>query len=120
MPLVHRITGFYKITYLLGQRIAKRDRYGIHLKIEQLCLDTIELAITAALESRMTKVTTIAKFRIKIEVLKQLIRNAYELKILSEKIYLNLAGELREISKMASGWLRYLNREEPDNADSSS
>lgn len=107
-PLVHKICEFYKKIYLLSPKIPKRDRFGIWVKIENLCLEIIILIITASLEAMINKLLILNAARIKIEVLKRLIRIVYELKIIESKRYIDLELDLQEISKMANGWIRYL------------
>ena len=106
--MIHKICQFYKKIYLISPKIPKKDRFGIHLKIENICLEIIDLVITASLEVRNSKLPILNLARIKIEVLKRLIRIVYELDIIGNKKYLNLELDLREISKMTNGWIRYL------------
>lgn len=80
------------------------------MKIENFCLDMLELSITAALETKSDKPRSLNILRIKPEILKRLIRNSYELKIIERKTHINLEKELQEISKMINGWLRYLTK----------
>lgn len=108
MPLVHRVCEFYKNLYLISPKIPKKDRFGIWLKIENLCLEIIDLVITASLEIKSDKLLLLNSARIKIEVLKRLIRIAYELNIIGNKNYINLESDLQEISKMINGWIKYL------------
>ncbi|MEK7193345.1 MAG: four helix bundle protein [Patescibacteria group bacterium] len=109
---MHKIGELYKTLYLLGKKIPKRDHFGIHLKIEQLCLDILELSISAALEIKEKKSFLLSNARIKNEVLKRLLRNARELSIIHERQYINIEKELIEISKMINGWLKFLNNKE--------
>lgn len=92
----------------MGKRAPKRDHFGLFLKIEHACLETLELAITAALENRENKSAVLKLLKIKIEVIKHLVRTTLELNMIENKKYLNLAGQLQEISRMTNGWLRYL------------
>lgn len=106
--MIHKLDEFYRTLYLLSSQIPKRDRFGIYSKIEKICLDVQELIISAALENRNDKFPFLNSARIKIEVLKRLIRTTYELKIIPDKKYILLEGQLQEISKMTNGWIKYL------------
>ena len=108
MPLAHKFCEFYKQIYLIGPKIPKRDRYGIYLKIENICLETINLLITASLETKNNKLPILNSVRIKIEVLKRLIRIIHEFNVIGNKKYINLELDLQEISKMTNGWIKYL------------
>ncbi|MEK7651621.1 MAG: four helix bundle protein [Patescibacteria group bacterium] len=107
-PVVHKVTEFYKLIYLLRSKIPKKDRFGIYLKIENNCLELIDLLITASLESKTNKLPTLNTARTKTEVLKRLIRLSSELKIIDNKKYIGLEAELQEISKMINGWIKYV------------
>jgi len=106
--LVHKFFEFYKTIYLLSPRIPKKDRFGVYLKIENNCLDVLELLIFASFEVKIKKLSKLNSSRIKIEVLKRLIRLIYELNIIERKKYIDLEKDLQEISKMVNGWIKYL------------
>ncbi len=80
----------------------------MHLKIEQLCLDIMSLSIEAAISNGISKISPLRKIKIETEVLKRLIRLENELKIINNGKYLEIENRLIEISKMASGWIKYL------------
>ena len=108
MPIVHKITKFYKDLYILGGKISKRDKFGIYLKVENISVDLITIAIDAALNQRDSKKPLLHKLRIKIETLKQLIRAMNELRIVEDRSYIILETQLQEISRMAAGWIKYI------------
>lgn len=108
IPLVHKITEFYKDIYKLSSTLSKRDKLGIFAKIESLCLDILNLVIEAALLQKQEKIPPVKKIKLKIEILKHLIRASHELNIIDSTKYINLEEKLVEISKMTTGWLKYL------------
>lgn len=114
--MVHKIFEFYKKIYALGAKIPKRDRFGIHLKIENICLEIIELSIAASFAEKQNKRRFLEMARIKIEILKRLARLASELSVISQKDYLQTEISLQEISKMTNGWIKYLT---PSNKETS-
>ncbi len=99
---------FYKLFYSIGGKLPKRERHGIYAIADRLCLDITQDFICAALEQKLVKRISLARARIRIETLKRFIRLMRELNIVHEKWYLQTEKELQEISKMTSGWLRYL------------
>ncbi|MBI4779433.1 four helix bundle protein [Candidatus Falkowbacteria bacterium] len=111
--MVHKICEFYKIIYLCSNRLPKRDRFGLFLKIEQICLEVISLSLTASLEKRYNKTPYLGKARMQIETLKRLIRISSELGIVDSKKYLGFELALQEMSKMSTNWLNSLNKEIP-------
>jgi hypothetical protein len=81
------------------------------LKIENACLETLSLSVRAAFTPKTEKEKFISQLRVVAELLKNLIRVAYELDILNQKIYLDLQADLQEISKMGWGWLDYIQKQ---------
>jgi len=107
-PIVSRVVQFYKKVYLLKTKISKRDQFGIYLKIENLCLDTVQLIMKASLESRSIKLPTLYNARINIELLKKLFSICHDLNIIPPFRYIELESDLQEISMMTNGWIKYL------------
>lgn len=107
LPIVHKITEFYKDVYRLGMNMPKRDKYGVQLRIEQCSLDMLTLSIEAALKTKEDKKSGLQQLRIKVETLKHFVRISHELKIFDQKTYISLESKLQEISKMAYGWMQH-------------
>jgi len=53
------------------------------------------------------------KIKIEVEVVKRLVRLAQELNIINAKTYLSSEEQLREMSRMTTGWIKYLDKKEP-------
>lgn len=98
----------YKQIYWLSPKIPKKDKFGIWLKIENICLELISLIIAASLEFKTNKLPILNSSRIKIETLKRLIRICKELSVIDDKNYIDIEFNLCEISKMTNGWIKYL------------
>jgi len=81
--------------------------------MEKEFLKTFSLLISASIQSKQEKIYSLKEARLQIEVLKQLVRAEYEIKIISEKIYLQIELKLQEISKMTNGWLKYSETQNP-------
>ena len=113
IPVVHKIRKLYAYVYLIGNKLPKRDKLGLHSHIEKEFLRAFSFLISASLESKSEKVILIKKARLQIETLKQLVRTEYEIKIIPEKAYLNIELKLQEISKMTNGWLKYSETQNP-------
>jgi hypothetical protein len=101
------LTEFYQELYQLGSKLNKRDKLGIYLKTENICLEALALIIEASFLAKPEKQKPLATVRVKIEILKHLVRLAWEQKIIESHKYLNLQAKLQEVSKMAAGWLKY-------------
>lgn len=99
--------------YMNGNKMNKRDKLGIHSYIEKEFLKTFSLLIKSSILAKEEKHQMVKQAKIEIEILKQLIRTEYELKIITEKVYLQIEHKLQEISKMTNGWLKYLETQNP-------
>jgi hypothetical protein len=95
--------------YVFGQKLSKRDKLGIHSIIEKTCIDVLSLSIESAYKSQANKKIPLELLRIKIGVLQNLVRTENELGILDEKTYFRFSAQIVEISKMANGWINYIN-----------
>jgi len=91
----------------------KQNKLGIHKIIEKYSLNILAILIDSALRSRQNKQETLNQARRDIEVLKHLIRLEYELGIIKEKSYINLASMLENISMMTTGWIKSLAIQKP-------
>ena len=96
----------------MGKKLPKRDRFGIHLKMENACLDCLTLSIEAALAPTSEKHPILKKLQVNVEILKHLVRTSQELGIISVKTYFTLVPKLHEISKMTAGWKSYIAKKE--------
>ena len=112
-PIIFHIQSLYKELHDIGNKIPKRDKLGLHLEVEKICLKMLSLSIKASLENRGEKENTIRELRIGTETLKHLIRAESELKIIQEKVYLFIEEKLQEISKEAVGWEKYVSKSSP-------
>jgi len=105
---VHSIKKTYQAIYLAGGKIPKRDKLGIHGNIEHIAIGTMRNILHATFAPRQKKNEILEEVRISLEVLKHLIRIEYELKIIPEKTYIEIASLLIETSKMTNGWIKYI------------
>lgn len=94
--------------YQTGNKLTKRDKLGIHTRIEHTTLEIISNIIGASFANKEIKLVSLEQARISLEVLKHLIRTEYDLKIINDKTYFRIEGILIEISKMNNGWIRYI------------
>ena len=110
--IVHKINKLYQEIYRIGSNLPKRDKLGIYSKIENGCVEILSISIEAALQSKDNKIEFLKKLHIKIEILKHLIRTCFEIQTIKDRTYYNLEITLQEVSKMASGWLKYQTQKE--------
>ena len=78
----------------MSEKIPKKDRFGIYAKVENILLDTLNLALEASFETKNNKFSILNLARIKIEILKRFIRMMFETNIILDKKYLELESQL--------------------------
>ena len=88
----------------------KGDKLGIWARVENYSLTGLEKAILASLLPATDKGPAIRQLSLTIEITKRLIRMTYEINLIEDSVYLKLAEQLQEISKMAAGWRKYINK----------
>lgn len=106
LPIIVHIKKVYRTLYLLGNRLPKREKLGIHKEIENILLEILKDSIEAALISRDKKSSVLQQMRRNTEVVKHLVRLEHEMKIITEKEYTNVVRGLEDVSMMANGWLK--------------
>ena len=107
MQILHSL---YKEIYQAGKKIPKRDKFGLYARVENGVLGCLTLSIEAALAEPPAKILPIKELRIALAVSKRLIRLCQELEVIEEKKYFALQEKIIEASKMAAGWLAYMER----------
>lgn len=93
--------------------MSKRDKLGIHTQIEKITLQTFSNILEASFVFRADKKIILNRVRISLEILKNLVRTEYELKIIDEKTYIRIESALIETSKMTNGWIKYITTQNP-------
>ena len=86
------------------QRFPKNLRYSLAQKIDNICIDILEL-IVQAIYSR-TKKDLLIKINNKLDVLRALFQMSFKMKLLTEAQYEYISRELLESGKMVGGWLK--------------
>ena len=103
VPILHKITGLYKLFHKCLILFPKHEKYTLGQKIENTILETLELILLAAYSS-IYKKEILRKANNKIDFLKYLIRIAHEINLIKLKHYVMLEQIIIEIGKMLGGW----------------
>ena len=109
---MHKIRILYADIYCTSTKFSKRDKLGIHAVIESLCIEILSLAIESAFTETNLKVNVLKKLRIKTNILKNLVRAEFEIKIIDLQTYLRISKQLVEVSKMTNGWKNFVTEKE--------
>ena len=111
VPLVHKLSEFYLLFHQYLKLFPKAEKYTLGQKIESLILEILENSFRVAYGAKAEKTPLLQVMSIKINLLKTLIRLAFQIKALDNKKYIQLQEHLQEIGKMVGGWLRYLQKQ---------
>lgn len=84
----------------------KEEKFSLGVKIEITILETLGYIISASYKSKYNKMELLTKASDTNDLLKILVRLAYETGSLNKQKYLSLEEKLIETGKMIGGWLR--------------
>lgn len=92
------------VSWLLGRtlRFPKNYRYSLAQKIDNLCLEILELIVQTIYSQ--SKREPLSKINLKLDVLRSLLQIAFRMKLFGENQYEFISRELMEIGKMVGGW----------------
>lgn len=107
-PLFQATFNLVRDCHLLREKFPKTEKYTLGEKIEESLLAALIAIVEAGHAKKEWKIPRIEAALIKIELAKILFRLALELKILSEKQYLDAEERLQQIGQMLGGWKRSL------------
>jgi len=106
IPIVAKLFEFHKTFHGYVIKFPKPDKHTIGQSIQSNTLQLIELSIACTLMDNYAKKEHLAIANGKLDLLKLLVRLAFEIRAIDEKAYLMLEGQLQEVGKMFGGWLR--------------
>jgi len=106
VPIVQKVYDFYKELYSIIEKMPKKDKYTLGVKLQKTTLDLIELLIGASYSDKENKTKYLAEANIKLDLLKLLVRLAQDIKALPTTKYLKLEEKLQEIGRMLGGWIK--------------
>lgn len=86
----------------------KEEKFSIGIKIESTILETLGYIISASYKPKHNKRELIIKASDNTDLLKIIVRLAYETESLSKDKYLLIEGKIIEVGKMLGGWLKSL------------
>ena len=105
-PLMHKLCEIYKLFHECFKFFPKQEKYSLGQKIENTILEILEFSLQAAYLPKGIKNEVVRKASNKTDLLKYLIRLAYETKSLNMRRYVALEKSAVEIGKMLGGWIR--------------
>ena len=108
LPIIHKLIETYKIWQEFLPHFPKTSRYSLGAKIDNVFLETIELIFGSCSLSAQEKLSLLYRSSTKLDLLKFLLRIAWEIKSLDNKKFIAISENLDEVGKMLGGWIRQL------------
>ncbi|HEY4520688.1 MAG TPA: four helix bundle protein [Candidatus Paceibacterota bacterium] len=106
MPIIQKLISAYKLWREYFIHFDKIFRYGLGLELDSLFINTIKNVFIASYKSRDKKLIHLTKASEELDLLKLLLRVAWEIKALDNKKYIALSEKLNEVGKMLGGWIK--------------
>lgn len=108
-PLViQKIYKLYLNLYSCLKNFPKKSRYTLGEKIEKATLDLIEVVSLANIQIKPLREPILHKASAKCDLLKILLRLAYDISLINARHYISLENQTREIGKMLGGWIKFI------------
>ncbi len=103
---MHKVFEFYKLFHEYLKLFPKQERFSLGQKIEITILEILEFSLASLYLPKYRKIEILRKTSDKNDLLKYLIRLAYETKSINLKKYLISQEKILEIGKMIGGWIK--------------
>jgi len=114
LPVVEHTLSVYKTWYGYRDNFPKKARYTLGDRIDKRFINVLELLSVAAYQDQDEKISTLARAITGVDVLKFLLRVAWELRILDDRKYVSLSEGIQEIGRQVGGWKKGLQKKTPD------
>lgn len=114
LPVVEHTLSVYKIWYGYRDHFPKKSRYTLGDKIDARFLNVLELIATATYQNGDSKVVTLERALTGIDIIKFLMRVAWELQVLDDKKYTTLSEKIQEIGRQIGAWKKGLEKKTPN------
>lgn len=106
IPIFRKTYDLYKKVYEIRKQVPKQDRFTLWQKLENTLLMLIEYILHASSLYKEEKLPTLERASSKLNVLRILVRLAYDIKSIDNKKYTALQQDIDEIGRMLGGWIR--------------
>ncbi|MBI4120557.1 MAG: four helix bundle protein [Parcubacteria group bacterium] len=103
---MHKTGELYRLFHDTLKTLPKLERYTLGQKIENIILEILELILSASYLPKYKKGEAIRKASDKTDLLKYLVRIAYDTKSINIKRYLLIEEKVLEIGRMLGGWIK--------------
>ncbi len=104
LPVVEHMLRVYKSWYGIRDHLPKKSRYTLGDKIDGRFIQILELLNVASYQAPADKLSTLNKAVSTMDLLKFLLRIAWEVGAMDDKKYTVLSEELNEVARQIGGW----------------
>ena len=101
-----KLYDFYRLFHGLLNKFPKNEKYTLGQTIEQTTLDIIKDIFACSSPERLVRKSYLNSASVKLDLLKLLVRLAYDIKTINQGAYLRTQTLLQEIGRMLGGWIR--------------
>jgi hypothetical protein len=113
LPVIEHCVTSYKLWQKYRNDFPKGSRYTLGDRIDTTFLYILEMLFIASYQSKSEKLPTIASAVRKTDILKFLLRVAWEIAALDDKKYATLSAHIDEVGRMIGGWKKGLESKTP-------
>lgn len=113
LPVIEHILGVYKKWHQYRDGLPKKCRYTLGDKIDTRFIQVLEFLYIASYQGKTEKLPTLEKALTGVDVLKFLLRLAWEVRALNDKKYTDLSEGLDEAGRQIGGWKKGLQTKTP-------
>jgi len=106
IPIFRKTYDLYKKVYAIRKQVPKQDRFTLWQKLDNTILMLIEYILHASSLYKEEKLPTLEQASSKLNVLRILVRLAYDIKSIDNKKYTALQQDIDEIGRMLGGWIK--------------
>lgn len=105
-----KLRSAYKLWLEFWEHFPRLQRYTLGEKINNLFLETLELAFTAAYLPKELKSAQLTKVATKLDLLKLFCQIAWENRMINNQNYTTISEQLNEVGRMIGGWQKQLSK----------
>ena len=113
LPIIEHCVAVYKLWQGYRNDFPKASRYTLADRIDVIFIQILELLFVASYQNKTDKLPTISGAVRKTDILKFLLRIAWEVRALDDKKYTALSEKSDELGRMIGGWKRGLESKTP-------
>lgn len=106
IPIFKKSYDLYKTMYQVRALLPKQDRYALWQRCENVLLDIIEGILKASSMPQAEKIPVLEQVSAKLNLLRVLIRVAYDIRSIDKGKYAALQENIDEVGRMLGGWIK--------------